>query len=199
MGTVRCFVALELPAGVRQRLTALLERLSREHPEFRWVAPDTLHLTLKFLGDVEEQRLPEVEAAIKQAVGAWAAGPLDTSAQAAAQPLQWSLHGAGTFPGRGRRARVIWLGLQAGRDLLKLQQAVDESLAACGFIRADRPSSQHLTLARSRSPIGEPAPWVDELAGETFGDVQSEQIVVFRSTLTPSGPIYTPLAKIPLS
>lgn len=191
LGSVRSFVALDLSADARAQVGSLLRDLAARHGHFRWVAPATLHLTLKFLGDVAEDRLPAVERGLTQAVLAWRRRVPEGNG------IAWSLEGLGSFPS-GRPARVLWVGIQAGQDLAALQQAVEEELAAQGFPREARPFSPHLTLARVRLDGGEPAPWLTEFRGRTFGRTLSRKMVLFRSTLTPGGAIYSPLSRVSL-
>lgn len=196
MRTVRSFVALELSPAAKANVTLLLQQLSERHPEFRWVAPSTLHLTLKFLGDVDTERLAQVGAALERA----AARRRKAMPQSGEQPIpavRWALKGVGSFPAR-RPARVIWVGIEAGPDLHALQVAVEEELVAEGFAREARPFSPHLTLARCRAESGRDAPWLSEFAGQGFGEIESVEMVLFRSTLTPGGAIYTPLKRVSL-
>ncbi|MGE5589646.1 MAG: RNA 2',3'-cyclic phosphodiesterase [Bacillota bacterium] len=191
VGSVRCFVALDLSAEVRAQVGSLLQDLSARHRGFRWVASATLHLTLTFLGEVEENRLPSVEQALTRAAQRWRTRAGDSAG------IGWSLEGLGSFPA-GRPVRVIWVGIKAGQDLAVLQRAVEEELAAEGFPREARPFAPHLTLARSRSDGGEPAPWLAEFQSRPYGHTLSREMVLFRSTLAPGGAIYSPLARVSL-
>lgn len=196
MGTVRSFVALELSPAAKASVTSVLQRLSARYPQFRWVAPTTLHLTLKFLGDVETGRLAQLEMSLERAVARWRKAMPQTGEQPA-PAVRWALKGAGSFP-RGRPARVIWVGIEAGPDLHALQSAVEKELAAEFFSPEARPFSPHLTLARCRGESGQPAPWLSDLAGQSLGETESAEMVLFRSTLTPTGAIYAPLKRVPL-
>ncbi len=188
---LRLFVALEPPDQVRRRLRALQDELKRAAGasvgDAKWVAVENLHLTLQFLGGVPEERRGAIEAAIGEAA-------------ATATPLHLDVHGAGAFPS-GRRARVLWAGLQG--DLDRLGEFVAElgrRLAALGFPPEERPFSPHLTLARARDPLGLPGL---AAALARCGDGPSarwpvQEVVLFQSHLSPRGPCYEALARLRL-
>lgn len=138
MAAVRSFIALDLPQSVERALGDVSRLLSGTLAAVRWVKPANIHLTLKFLGDVEEDRLPDVRQAIDR-VGA------------AFGPIQLGLDAVGTFPSRGR-ARIIWVGLSGDLDRLnRMQVEIDSAVSECGFEPESRPFRPHLTLGRSRS------------------------------------------------
>ncbi|RMF80867.1 MAG: RNA 2',3'-cyclic phosphodiesterase [Nitrospirae bacterium] len=125
---VRLFVAIDLPEPVRERLAALCSGV----PGARWVAPEQFHLTLRFIGEVAEDRFREIAAALPAA-----AGP----------PFSLALDGLGFFPPRGR-PRVLWAGVAASEPLLALRTRVESALAAVGVEREGRRFAPHVTLAR---------------------------------------------------
>jgi RNA 2',3'-cyclic 3'-phosphodiesterase len=187
----RLFVALEPPEPVRRRLAALANELRRSAghaaDEVRWVAPENVHLTLQFLGAVPEERVPDVEAALR-------------AAAAGARPLALVVRGAGGFP-NARRARVLWAGLEGDvAPLAALVAELGRRLAPLGYPPEDRPFSAHLTLGRARDGRGapglggalaqaaqaDPAPW------------RASELVLFESHLSPRGPRYEPLARVAL-
>jgi 2'-5' RNA ligase len=192
VGNRRLFVALEPPDLVRRRLAALADELrrgaGRAGGEVRWVAPENVHLTLQFLGGVPEERVPAVEAALRDA------------AAEAGRPLALSVHGAGGFP-NARRPRVIWAGL-AGElvPLAALVSALGARLAKLGYAPEDRPFAPHLTLGRAREGRGAPG-----FAGALAAAAQAEptswrvsELVLFESHLSPHGPRYEAVARIAL-
>jgi RNA 2',3'-cyclic 3'-phosphodiesterase len=190
----RLFVALEPPEPVRRRLAAMAVELRRaagwRADEIRWVAIENVHLTLQFLGAVPEERLPDVEVAVR-------------AAASAGRALSLEVRGAGGFP-NARRPRVVWAGL-AG-DLAALGELVAElgrRLAPLGFPPEDRPFSAHLTLGRAREGRGAPglagalasAADVADAAGAPWRAIE---IVLFESHLSPKGPRYEALLRAPL-
>ena len=188
---LRLFVALEPPDSVRRRLGALQAELKRAAgpaaDDAKWVAAENLHLTLQFLGGVPEERRGAVEAAIGEAA-------------ATASPLHLDVHGAGAFPS-GRRARVLWAGIQG--DVAPLGALVLElgrRLAALGFPSEERPFSAHLTLARARDPRGLPglAAALARCAEGPSARWPVQEVVLFQSHLSSRGPRYEALARCQL-
>lgn len=185
-------MAIDLPDEVRDRLGELIARLSgRTTPgTVRWVRPEAIHLTLKFLGEVSTGNLSQVGEVLKRVSSSH--GPVDLV-----------LVGLGCFP-NVRRPRVIWVGVDepSGR-LVALQQALEAQFERIGYRRETRPFSPHLTLGRVRD--GASADAVQEVGRcvsleprEEIGRVHATAVCLFRSELRPSGAIYTRLAEAPL-
>lgn len=184
---MRLFVAVELPASVRRALGELVRDLERSRADVKWVEEENFHLTLKFLGEVDEARLPEV----KEALARVARG---------AKPFSFEAAGTGAFPSPGR-PRVLWVGVGRGAEELgSLAARVDAELARVGFPPEGRPFSPHLTLGRVRSHRG-----MSDLAGALARacfparEVPVEEIVLFQSILGRGGPVYTPVGRYRLS
>jgi len=185
---LRLFVALEPPDPVRRRLGALQERLRREAgrhaDEVRWVDPSNVHLTLQFLGAVPEERVPAISEALAEVA-------------ASSRPLRLELRGAGGFPS-ARRPRVVFTGL--GGDLEALGELVSrlgERLGPLGFPPEERAFSPHLTQGRARDRRGAPG-----LGGAIAGAAsdestawRAEEVVLFRSELSPAGARYQALGR----
>ena len=195
----RIFVAIPVAPTGRGGLGQLG---AHKAPALRWVAEHQYHITLKFLGDVDENDVAAVHEAVEQAVAtAMPARPARIVDEAAADPSADGLllvaRGVGAFP-NPRRARVIWAGVAGDVvPLRRVQAAVNEQLGLRGFEADDRPFSPHITVARARQPL--PLPKVLEAYAEhDFGRWRAEHIVVVESVLTPSGPHYTVRSRIPL-
>ena len=140
----RTFLALELPAPVNNALRRRIERLATTIPEVRWVDPESLHLTLVFLGELDDAQLESATQAASHIAGSDA-------------PFELRLAGLGTFGSAGS-PRVVWVGLAGERTrLLALQDALVDDLAARGFPREERPFAPHLTLARIKKPLPDSA------------------------------------------
>jgi 2'-5' RNA ligase len=186
--TVRTFIAIELPGDVRQYVAECEDRLRRAGADVRWVRPDRIHLTLLFLGEVPADRLADLEAAVRSAAGSF--GPLTLQAA-----------GAGRFPPRGA-PRIIWIGIEEPTGgLVRLQKAVADAAADFAEKREDRAFAAHLTLGRVRSGRGarELSTVLDKMAAEVGPTFEAREVVIFKSELSPQGPTYTPLAKLPLA
>lgn len=180
---VRLFVAIDLPRVLKDGLEAAVELLRPALPTAKWTRPEGRHLTLKFLGEVAEERLGEIEAALDLA-------------SAHRPPFGAALGEIGGFPNL-RRPRILWVGTTSGvRELQALAREVEACLQPLGFKPEGRPFSGHLTLARfpSPSPVGA-LPDVG-IPHEPF-DV--EEIVLFQSQLGRGGARYTSVRRYPLS
>ena len=181
---VRTFIALELSDAQKDGILGLIERLRSEGLRASWSRRATIHLTLKFLGDVEEESLQDVVEATGRAASR--VGPFGVS-----------LGGAGAFPS-ARRPRVLWLGVEADRALFDLQGALEEELSELGFERERRRFKPHVTLGRIREqPSGSIEALLDSLEipeGRTVVD----SVRVMRSKLSPGGAVHDVVQEIPL-
>jgi 2'-5' RNA ligase len=181
-------VAIVPPSGVRAALGREIERLRSVVRGVAWVAPDNLHVTLKFLGHVEPARLERVGHALAGVASQHAAFDLE-------------VRGLGAFP-TPTRARVIWAGLVGGTPALgALAASVEKVLAESGFAPEGRPFAAHLTLARVREPRRDERLAAALAAGAArgFGRFRVEHLILMRSDLSPKGARYTPLVTLPLT
>lgn len=183
---MRLFVALDLPAGHRAALEGVCERGRRGG--VRWVPAANVHLTLKFLGEVEEALLPEIEAAL----GAVASE---------AGPVTLALAGGGCFPSP-RSPRVVWVGVgEGGEEIAALAAAVDRALAPLGFAREKRRFRAHLTIGRPKGggqSAATAAEKIEQLRDFEAPAEAAEALALVKSTLTPEGAVYDVLARLRL-
>jgi 2'-5' RNA ligase len=176
-----------LPAFLIGNLETLQEKLKRFGMPVRWVRPGSIHLTLKFLGDIDQNTVGPISRALSAAVAGW-------------RPLTLGVGGVGVFPGI-KRPRVIWAGLREDTPgLLRLQASVEAGLETVGFAREQRPFKAHLTLGRVKGRIA-PAQLLE--AVEAFSDFRTGQfevdgVTLFKSDLKPTGAVYTRLAHFDL-
>jgi 2'-5' RNA ligase len=185
---LRAFVAAEIPEDLRRAFGALQADLNRQGLRARWVAPGSIHLTLKFLGQIPAGHVAGLTAAL-----AAAAGGVEGFALRAA--------GLGVFPDI-RRPRIIWAGTTgATAELAALQKRVEDTLAALAFPREGRAFRGHLTIGRfPEKPVHRvPADVLKSYASAVFGDFQVRELVLFQSDLQPHGPVYTALARARLA
>ncbi len=186
---LRTFVAVEIDDSVRWRVAELIERLRAAVDGVSWVAPQNLHITLKFLGDVAGPRVAEVAQAVRQAVRL-------------ATPFEFESRGLGAFP-RIERPNTLWIGCGEGAEaLVALADRLDWALSPLGFARESRPLVPHLTLGRLRRGGKAPANLVRifrENAGFVAGRSRVHHVVLFSSQLTPKGAIYSPLDRADLN
>ncbi|HEX8200727.1 MAG TPA: RNA 2',3'-cyclic phosphodiesterase [Isosphaeraceae bacterium] len=184
----RTFVAVPVPSKLGEKLAHLQSLLTEECPGVSWVPPVHFHLTLAFLGDVENTDLDAVCRAV-------------AGASAAFGPLELRLEGLGTFPAP-EKPRVFWVGL-TGPDLprlMDLQKAVAAAVKAAGYAPDDR-FHPHVTLGRRKPGKGPPLdvrPQVRHYQKWAAGSMRVAEVVTFASTLSPAGPRYDPLARVVL-
>lgn len=182
---IRSFVAVELSAEIRSALGREIARLEAAGADVKWVEPGSLHLTLKFLGDVDRRAIPDVLRAL---------GP----AAAPVRPFDLEVSGVSFFP-KPTKPRIVAAGIdpEGAEALEALALRVDEALAPLGFAREERAFKAHVTLGRARSPKGAGA-LADALLtspGEPFGEQEVREVVLFMSELSRQGPTYTALGR----
>jgi len=184
---LRLFVAIVLPAEVREWLAAMQGALRKMGIAARWVRPEGMHLTVKFLGDAPAAQVVPIGQVLAPAVETTAAFVL-------------SARGLGVFPGL-RNARVLWSGLAGGREaVLTLQREVDRCLAPLGFPPECRPFHAHLTLGRAIAPLDPRrlAQAMEKRAAEVSPPFEVGALTLFRSELMPGGARHTVLQEIAL-
>jgi 2'-5' RNA ligase len=192
MTTLRTFIAIELDRALKDDLGRLQERLrSQVAPRsVRWVRPEAMHLTLKFLGDTPLEKTKEVEGALALAT-------------AEVPPFTFTVAGLGCFPNT-RRPRVVWVGLQEITGaLVRLRDAVETHVAPLGFPTERRSFKPHLTLGRvqryaSKSEIREIGDVVAASAAGIGIEMAVREVCYIKSDLKPSGAVYTTLAAVKL-
>ena len=182
---VRLFIGLKLPGTYRQSITPLLTGLhSLTDASMNWSKPDTWHLTLKFLGDTDEARIPAIRDAL-------------SDIEFPAFTMQAG--GAGAFPNE-RQPRVIWLGLEQGAEACtKLVAAFEDGLDGFGVAREQKRFRPHLTLGRVRKPG--PGNWqtlLDEAGAHQWPPFIVDGITLWQSDLAPTGAVHTALQDFPL-
>ncbi|MBN2211536.1 MAG: RNA 2',3'-cyclic phosphodiesterase [Sedimentisphaerales bacterium] len=181
---MRVFIALELDDGIKMKLGALQRQLRSQHhlndPSIKWVHPDNIHLTLKFLGEVEDRLINDVCLAVTQTASQF-------------EPFDFHIAGVGSFP-PGGSARVLWTGVtEGGEDLQALAEAIDHACHKLGFPLEARKFSSHITLARVKNlVVGHKAREAVETTGPLdIGAQGVSNITVFQSVLERGGPAYT--------
>ena len=181
---MRLFVALEVPAAVRENLASLLQTLRAVSPQTRWVRLENLHVTLKFIGEVPQTKLAGIRDAL--------------SGVRSKQLVTLDFRGLGFFPNE-KHPRVFWAGIVASPNLKTLAADIDGATEKLGIPREQRPFSPHLTLARFGSP-GLPEKLraaIQENAARELGSLRTSQFHLIESKLQPSGAEYTTLESLP--
>lgn len=188
---IRSFIAIELPQEVKPGLHRLQKELkSPEHTFVKWVAPEGIHLTLKFLGNISPQKVTEITRVMEQA-------------SLGVSPFQLEIAEVGAFPNM-RQPRVLWLGIRGEVDkLVAWQQRIDNGLAPLGFAKETRPFTPHLTLARLREGVSprdrrDFGELVMKTPTEVNYKVRVSSLILMRSQLLPGGAVYSRLAEVKL-
>ncbi len=189
MEDIRAFIAVELPEPIKKELTELKARLRVKKYPAKWVQPENMHLTIKFLGDISTNSIPNIREVMEEAV-------LYVS------PFKLGVSGVGVFPNM-RRIQIIWAGVNGElSNLIEIQKKLDSGLEKLGFVPESRPFTAHLTLARMRD---EASPGEREIAAKLIGttqfeasDFQVDAIHLIKSELKREGPVYTRVLSVPL-
>lgn len=191
MPKLRTFIAVETPPDVVGRALKLAKRLApaAAAADIKWVAPENLHWTVKFLGDVDPRDLAEICQALAEAARR-------------TPPFRMEVAGAGAFPNLAR-PRTLWLGAgPGGEGLVALAEAVEIAMTKIGFRREGRRFEPHLTIGRVRNG-GAPQEALGELLAENVdfhgGSMEVDEVVLFSSELRPDGPIYEALERAELT
>ncbi|HTT32375.1 MAG TPA: RNA 2',3'-cyclic phosphodiesterase [Methylomirabilota bacterium] len=179
---MRLFVAMEIPSEVRQNLASLLESLRAISREPKWVRPENLHVTLKFLGEVTDANIEKVRSGLERI--------------RSEQPVSLEFRGLGFFPS-AKRPRVFWTGIEASLNLKMLAGDIEAAMEKCGIPRETREFSPHLTLARFERPAlpEKLRSVIAENAHREFGALRTNQFHLIQSKLKPSGAEYTTVAR----
>jgi RNA 2',3'-cyclic 3'-phosphodiesterase len=184
---MRLFVALDIPQDVRARIAAFAENIRPLCPGARWARVEGLHVTLKFIGEVPDAKLPEIVKAVASVKSA---------------PFEVRFENVGFFPSP-KSPRVFWVGVHAGEALSELAESVSRAMETVGIAREDKPYSPHLTLARAGFKRG-----LDQnlmaltslLTNEVraFGTMSAHEFFLYRSQLGRGGSTYTKLERFGL-
>jgi 2'-5' RNA ligase len=185
---MRIFIALDIPAEIRERIAEFVEHARPYAPEAKWARIEGLHVTLKFVGEVSDAKVHEIRSALPAVK---------------AEPFDVKFSGSGFFPGPNA-PRVFWIGVEGGEGLAGLAAAIDSTTHALGIAKETRAFSPHLTLARSGSGPGSgqllrPLRNFEQAeAGAQFGTMTAREFFLYRSELQKGGARYTKLERFGL-
>lgn len=181
---LRCFISLELPEELKKNIYGYIEKLKAAGSDVKWIPPENLHLTLKFLGNTPEELLKNINERL-------------ISLSKSHDRFSLQVSGAGAFPNI-KYPRVIWLGVHDSEETIKLQRDIDESMAELGFKRDEKQFTPHLTIGRVRSLRNKDA-LIKELAAlkeVDFGKIEVNNITLMKSELKQGGAEYFRLSEI---
>ncbi len=181
---MRLFVALDLPDPVRHAISELIAKLQPKSRAARWIKPENLHITLKFIGHVGNEKLSPIQTAL--------------SSIHTAQPVELHFHGMGFFPNE-RRPRAFWCGIASSPNLAELAADIDRALVPLGIDAETRPFTPHLTLARFKSDEGvrEVVQAATNMKSADFGAATETNFHLYESLLKSTGAQYNRVASFP--
>ena len=187
---IRTFIAIPLDQEIKEKIYQFQEKIKQEITRgIKWVEPQSLHLTLKFLGDVEESEIKVIAKSMK-------------SLFANQRVFSFKIGQLGAFPDI-HKPSVIWTGIPTGKDILQtLSSNLEKEMQKLGFPPEEKEFSPHITLGRAKrgAPIeGDYKKALSENENIYFGEQKVEKIILFQSDLQPKGPVYTPLEEVALS
>ncbi len=194
---MRVFIALDIDGGIRERIQRLVEGVSGFAPEARWVRPESMHVTLKFIGEKPAESVEEIKRAVAAVKG---------------ESFEISFRGYGFFP-TAKSARVFWVGIESGPQLVNLATAVDQATAALEIPKEDHIYSPHLTLARGGGRSGAPGRQKEDRPNRgfqklqeklaampvpEFGTMTAREFFLYQSQLMRGGARYTKIERFGL-
>jgi len=179
---MRTFIAIDLPKEVKNSLLVIQEKLKASAADVGWIAPENIHLTLKFLGERNEKKIQKFKEILIEVANNQ-------------NSYQIHINSLGAFP-TNNSPRVIWVGIEQGdQETKSLALKLEEKIAKAGVAKEDRPFSSHITIGRTRSPLHREQ-LIQELNNLPAGIAQKllvfpvKKITLFKSTLGPKGPTY---------
>jgi 2'-5' RNA ligase len=194
---MRIFVGLDIDSEIRERIKTFLEGVSGFAPDARWVRPESLHITLKFIGEKPLEAVEQIKRAL---------------VDVREDPIEIRFRGFGFFPS-AKAARVFWIGIESGPGLVRLAANVDDALNHLGIAKEEHPYSPHLTLARGQAGSGSPRRQKADRSNRTFERLQEKLAVMpvpdfgamtaraaflYQSQLSPGGSKYSKLERFDL-
>ncbi|BCB96540.1 RNA 2',3'-cyclic phosphodiesterase [Dissulfurispira thermophila] len=184
---IRCFIAIDMSENIKNAIADVIKKCGLTLKGVRWVLVENIHLTLKFLGDVEEDLIPEIEKEL-------------ASICKRHNVFKINIRGAGAFP-NFKYPNVLWIGIDQSEELKGLYEDIEKSMSALGFEREDRRFSPHLTIGRVKDRKG-----IESVIKELytfkdtfFGSIEVNEVLLMRSVLKPTGAEYSKIADFKLS
>ncbi len=179
---MRCFIAIDIPENIKDAIAGFIEKYGLNLKGIRWIPAENVHLTLKFLGDIKEDLIPEIQKRL-----ALICTRIDV--------FNINIRGAGAFPNL-KYPNVLWIGIDESEGLRRLYEDIEESMSDLGFEKEDRKFSPHLTIGRVKDRKGI-EPVIKRLytfKDTFFGSIEVKEVLLMRSVLKPSGAEYSKIA-----
>ncbi|MCK5287205.1 MAG: RNA 2',3'-cyclic phosphodiesterase [Thermodesulfovibrionia bacterium] len=183
---MRCFIAIEISEVIKSELLEIEEELKKHGADVRWLKPDNIHLTLKFLGNIKEEIAGKISGIIEAICSHY-------------DSFDLTVKGLGIFPNR-KSPRVLWVGIEGNNILSTLQKEVDEGMSSIGLENEKSEFTAHLTLGRIRSSRGKEAllDAINQRKNDNFGSITVKSLSLIKSDLSPTGATYTKISEVSL-
>jgi 2'-5' RNA ligase len=185
---IRSFLAFEIPLEIKEKIEILVKELKKSTLPVRVVNPGNIHLTIIFLGSVDQETIDKIKQRLQRVVDGFSV-------------FKVRLNGIGVFP-HCRKPRVIWGGLDGDTErLANFRDALQEELRPLGFTPEKRPFRAHITLGRFKGPLtrDDELKWIIDKYHDINSNVNHlNELILFKSDLKPNGPVYTKMAVWPL-
>jgi 2'-5' RNA ligase len=184
---MRTFIAIDLDPEIKKTLSLLVDELDKGYKNVKWVKPEGMHLTLKFLGEIGREKVAEIENILMAVSKKYS-------------PFLLKFKGTGSFPPGTKNPRVLWVGIEEEETLRALQAQLEGELEKLGFPRERRQFHAHLTLGRVKSlfNLKETLLVLEKYTDRNFGEMRAEKISFIQSTLKPAGAEYSTLSEFEL-
>lgn len=184
---IRAFIAIEIDPQVKENLTRIIHQFKKVSSKVKWVKPTAMHLTLKFLGYIEQTKGDQVARIMDKVAEKY-------------PPFDLFCSGIGTFPLKTRKPKIIWAGIKDSSSLKDIYMDIEREVEKIGFSRENRSFHPHLTLGRvkKKSEVQNLLPELEKTQNMDFGKSKINRLTLFKSTLTPKGAVYDILHESPL-
>lgn len=184
---MRVFIGIKLDERVHEEIEKFLEPFKKISSPIRWVKPENVHITLKFIGEVSEEKYAKIEKRLGEA-------EFDTG------PFDLKLTGCGKF-GRGNTLNIFWIGISPSDPLTQIFKKIENTLAKISIEKENRPFKPHITVGRNKKNFNFQSFFqlIEENNDRLISEFNVDHFQVFKSQLRPEGPIYTILKEIPLA
>lgn len=181
---VRCFISIELDEYIKRKISELIDFLRKYEADIKWVEPENLHLTLKFLGNTQLEKIQIIKEVL-------------TNISKKIFPFYIKIQGIGFFPNK-KYPRVLWVGLENKEKIIDIQKKIEADMSKIGYKKEEREFDPHITIGRTRSftKISNLLECLDDYKKYDFGTLFVDRINIMKSDLTSKGPIYTKLTDV---
>ncbi len=181
---MRTFIAIEIDPSIKDKISNLVQELGKQGAKVGWVKKESIHLTLKFLGEIDEKKIKEVSEKLKLI-------------SSKIKPFRIRIEGTGWFPEKGSHPRVLWIGVKYPEHLKILWEEIEKELEKIGFEKEGREFSPHITIGRVKGngSINKVLDILRKFTTYLFGEMEVKRIILFQSILKPDGAEYIPLEK----